>query len=209
MEERALIVFAKLPRPGMVKTRLGMAIGMEEAARVYETFAHHAFGVADKLLSEGARVYLFHSPEALEQEIRSWVGRDFVFASQVGTTLGERMLHAFELAFRGGASRAVIIGTDVPDLRRDIVARAFQLLDAVELVIGPSTDGGYYLLGMKPPLKELFDGIAWSTDGVLQQTISKAEALRLSYTLLEELMDIDTLEDYQTYLQRSQHVHQT
>jgi len=208
MEKRALIVFAKPPRPGMAKTRLGTAIGMEEAARVYETFARHAFGVADQLRSDGVRVYLFHSPEASEQEIRSWVDRDFVFAAQVGTTLGERMHHAFELAFRGGASRAVIIGTDVPDLRRDVVARAFYLLDEVEVVIGPSTDGGYYLLGMKPPLKDLFDGIAWSTEGVLQQTISKAKALGLSYTLLEQLMDIDTLEDYQAYLRRS-HLHRT
>lgn len=208
MEERALIVFAKLPRAGQVKTRLGMAIGMEEAVKVYEEFARHAFSLAESLASDGVKVYLFYVPDASEEQIRSWVGCDFVFAPQLGETLGERMRNAFDLVFRDGASSAVIIGTDVPELDAGIVARAFRTLDSHELVVGPSPDGGYYLLGMKPPVKDVFDGIVWSTEMVLRQTRERAEALRLSISTLEELMDVDTREDYRRYLERSRSVRQ-
>ncbi len=209
MEERALIVFAKLPRAGFVKTRLGKAIGMNEAMRVYEELARHAFGLAQGLASEGVRVYLFYSPDASEEEMRSWVQQDFVYVAQVGKTLGERMHTAFDRVFRDGASKAAIIGTDVPELKGDILARAFTMLDSHELVIGPSTDGGYYLLGMKPPVKNVFDGIAWSTENVLRETLERAETLRLSTALIENLMDVDTLEEYRVYLNRKSFDHQT
>ncbi len=209
MENRALIIFAKLPRAGLVKTRLGKEIGMNEAVRVYEECARRVFNVAESLASDGARVYLFYAPNAAENEVRSWVGSDFVFAPQVGETLGERMHHAFAHVFRDGISRAVIIGTDVPELERGVLSRAFDLLDSHDLVIGPSHDGGYYLLGMTPPVKEVFDGIAWSTEEVLGRTVAKAERHGLSYTLLEQLMDVDTLEDYRAYLERTRCIRQT
>lgn len=199
---QSLIIFAKLPRPGEVKTRLGNVLGMQEAAAVYEGLAQRTFSLGDQLLSHGLRVYLFYDPKATEQEMRSWIGHPFEFARQIGETLGERMQAAFERTFADGSERTVIIGTDIPDLTVDAVVRAFDLLSAQDVVLGPSIDGGYYLLGMNRPTKDLFEGIAWSTRSVYQETLDRIAAFNLSHAVLGELPDIDTEEDYKRYVER-------
>jgi glycosyltransferase A (GT-A) superfamily protein (DUF2064 family) len=101
-----------------------------------------------------------------------------------------------------GAGRSVIIGTDVPELEAATVIDAFDRLDSHDVVIGPSTDGGYYLLGMNRPTKEIFKGIKWSTDSVYRESIKRLDLLSLSYSVLPELADIDTKGDYARYLRR-------
>ena len=199
---QSLIIFAKLPRPGEVKTRLGHGLGMHEASAVYERLAQQTFSLGDQLLSQGLRVYLFYDPRATEQEMRSWIGHPFEFAQQVGETLGERMRAAFEKTFADGSGRTVIVGTDIPDLTVDVIVRAFNLLSAHNVVLGPSSDGGYYLLGMTRLVNELFEGLAWSTSAVYQETLDRIAALDLSHAVLGELADIDTEEDYKRYLER-------
>jgi uncharacterized protein len=198
----ALIIFAKLPRPGEVKTRLGNVVGMEEAASIYRVFAQHAFSLGEHLTAEGVEVYVFYDPLASEHDFRQWVGHRCSLVPQEGDSLGERMRHAFERTFRDGSSCSVIIGTDVPDLTADTVVRAFEFLATHDAVIGPSTDGGYYLLGMNAPSKDLFSGIAWSTASVFDQTLSRMDALALTYATVDELHDIDTVEDYRSYQRR-------
>ncbi len=202
MTHRSLIVFAKLPRAGEVKTRLGQSIGMKEAAEVYKRFAEHAFTLADELQSGGVSVYVFYAPGASAEEIRSWVGRPFTFIQQEGATLGERMKSAFERTIQDGFEQTVIIGTDVPELDAPVIHSAFQSLFSSDVILGPSTDGGYYLLGMKPPAKNMFEGIDWSTEYVFQQTIDKVKTLHLSFATLGELADVDTIEDYKSYVAR-------
>jgi len=198
----ALIIFAKLPRPGEVKTRLGSVVGMEEAASIYRGFAEHAFLLGDALAGSGVQVHVFYDPCASENDFRTWIGHAFSFAPQEGNTLGERMHRAFEATFAQGAARCIIIGTDVPDLEAATVLQAFELLSAHAVVIGPSTDGGYYLLGMNAPVKDLFGGITWSTSTVFDDTLKRLTKLSLSYSVLGELSDIDTVEDYRNYRRR-------
>jgi len=200
---RALIVFAKLPQAGEVKTRLGKEIGMEEACQVYEDFARHAFTIAEQLARERVTVYILYAPDADEAAIRKWVGHGFRYAAQEGESLGDRMRTAFRKAFADGASETVIIGTDVPELDADTVRTGFEKLKSCDVVIGPSTDGGYYLLGMRGRAYDLFSGIPWSTSAVLQETRSLSERLGLTTILLREMADIDTLEDYRLYLRRT------
>jgi uncharacterized protein len=202
MVEHALIIFARLPREGEVKTRLGRSLGMDVAARIYREFAEHAFSLGEQLATMGKRVYLFFDPLASEAEMRRWTGHAFVHLPQGGITLGDRMQNAFDETFRRGSTCSVIVGTDVPELDVTAIHHAYELLTVHEVVIGPSTDGGYYLLGMKAPTKDLFRGITYSTDGVFKQTLARAGELRLSVSLLDELADIDTKEDYELYLHR-------
>lgn len=199
---RALIVFAKLPRAGEVKTRLGREIGMEEACRVYEEFARHAFSIASVLQDEQITVYLRYASGAEESAVRAWVGHGFRYAAQEGASLGDRMRSAFRDAFADGAQEAIIIGTDVPELDADTVRAGFAKLRSCDVVIGPSGDGGYYLLGMKARPHDIFAGISWSTGSVLQETRSLLDRLGLTTGLLPALSDIDTFDDYRSYLQR-------
>jgi glycosyltransferase A (GT-A) superfamily protein (DUF2064 family) len=112
------------------------------------------------------------------------------------------MKNAFDQTFRDGAVHSIIIGTDVPELDAEMVLRSFEVFPKHDIVIGPSRDGGYYLLGMSTPTKRIFDGIAWSAQTVFQETVDRVNALELSYSCLPVLDDIDTMEDYQAYLQR-------
>ena len=201
--EDALIVFAKMPLPGAVKTRLGKTLGMEKAATLYKEFADHAFELARACAEDGIGVYVFYAPGTDAAEMARWVAlSSCMYAEQEGESLGERMQSAFQYTFHRGARRTVIIGTDVPELEMPVLRNALGLLVDHQVVIGPSTDGGYYLLGMQTPLKELFEGIVWSSNDVLQGTVERLKSLRLHYTLLSELADIDTESDYRAYLRR-------
>jgi rSAM/selenodomain-associated transferase 1 len=201
--EDALIVFAKMPLAGAVKTRLGKSLGMEKAATLYKEFAEHAFDLARACAADGIAVYVFYAPGTGAAEIARWVGlSSCMYAEQEGESLGDRMRSAFQYTFHRGARRTVIIGTDVPELELTVLRNAFGLLVDHQVVIGPSPDAGYYLLGMQTPLKELFWGIVWSSNDVLQRTVGRLESLRLQYILLPEVSDIDTESDYKAYLRR-------
>jgi uncharacterized protein len=202
MVEQALIIFARLPREGEVKTRLGRSLGMDVAAGIYREFAEHAFSLGKQLAATGRRVYLFFDPLAGEEEMQRWTCQTFLHLPQEGITLGERMQNAFDETFQRGSTCSVIVGTDVPELDVTAIRHAYDLLTDHEVVIGPSTDGGYYLLGMHAPTKDLFRGITYSTNGVFKQTLARAGELRLSVSLLDELADIDTKADYELYLRR-------
>jgi len=206
MSIQALIIFAKLPRAGDAKTRLGEVIGMQEAAEIYRHFAEHAFTLGKQLLEKESKVYVFYDPAASADEMRTWVGPLFHLIPQEGTTLGDRMHHAFEVTFAEGSERTVIIGTDVPELDLLTLEQAFNALSHQDAVIGPSSDGGYYLFGMNAPTKELFDGVAWSSEKVYHETIQRLRRLNLSFAQFDKLADIDTITDYKAYQDRMRNV---
>ncbi len=191
-EERLLLIFAKLPEPGRVKTRLAEGVGAAEAARIYRAMARR---IVDALrIGPWRAVLCFDPPDALPA-VAEWLGGNGLeFRAQGEGDLGERLEHAFREALRR-SRKAVVVGTDAPELDGEVVRTAFQALDAADLVVGPSLDGGYYLLGLRRWAPELFRDIPWSTSEVLRTTLRRAEELGLRIVLLDPLRDVDTVED--------------
>ena len=190
----ALIIFARYPEAGKVKTRLATSIGNEKAAELYKSWAEKIFfeSKRSKLITHR---YLFYSEPDDGGKMKTWTNNGFLLFPQKGPALGERMKQAFKKVLDDKMSGAIIVGTDSPDLTGDIIDKAVMQLEKYDIVIGPADDGGYYLLGMKRFHPELFDGIHWSTAYVLNQTVQKIEELGLSYHRLPVLMDIDTFDD--------------
>jgi len=186
-----LAVFLKRPRAGEVKTRLIPDLGAGAATALYramveETLRRTAPGEYERRL--------FFSPPGADAEIAGWLPGERC-TPQVGSSLGERMAQAFEKTFADGGGRTALIGTDLPWITRERIVAALTALGEHDLVLGPSVDGGYYLVGLREPHPDLFTGIAWSTPSVYAATLEKARELGLSSFALPEERDIDTLED--------------
>ena len=189
-----LIVFIKNPRPGRVKTRIARTAGDAEALRIYRFLLAKTRAAALALRAERL---LFYSdfPDRADE----WPETEFVKKVQTGRDLGERMEAAFREAFENGSGKAVIIGSDCPGLTGELLQAAFDRLETADFVLGPTPDGGYYLLGMKELETSLFREIEWSTDTVRARTLAKIAAAGKSFALLPELPDIDTEEDWLLY----------
>lgn len=200
MPAERLIVFVKRPRAGEVKTRLAGQVGAEEAAVLYRSMAEHVLRATTSADAAYDRV-VEYAPADGGDDVRRWLPAERCVAQAAGD-LGERMANALARAFAEGVSRAVLVGTDAPALGREHVAQAFAALRGADLVLGPACDGGYYLVGVAAPRPELFEGIAWSTPAVLEQTIERSRALGLRHRLLAELRDVDTLADVRAEWER-------
>lgn len=185
----ALIVFAKVPTPGTVKTRLTTLLSEIDAARLYEAFLRDALD-AYGTLGVAVRLYLGPSPDDLPTGL---VPDGVTLHQQRGEGLGQRMLHAFVETFVAGHERAVVIGTDHPTLPLAFVEQAFEELSApLATVIGPSDDGGYYLLGMNEVYSGLFEGMDYSHPEVFADTLQRAHATNASISILPTWYDVDT-----------------
>lgn len=184
---RALIIFARRPEAGKVKTRLSATIGNDKALAIYIRLLEHTRSIANKLSCE-KYVFLTH-----ERHDDFWNG--FNHELQHGDTLGDRMKHAFELLFNKSHEHIIIIGTDCPDISTEIVEEGFRQLGSNDIVIGPAEDGGYYLLGMNSYHASFFQDIHWSSEVVYNQTIGKIHANNLSYYTLPILADVDEEKD--------------
>lgn len=200
-QDRALRVFVKAPRPGEVKSRLAKRIGAERAARVYRALAEAEIAATEpRPVGDFERTLCF-APRDARGEIETWLpGRSL--EAQQGADLGGRMLHAFDRAFAEDTRRVALIGTDVPWVTRDHVLASFRALDDADVVLGPSSDGGYYLIALRRSQARLFEGIPWSTPEVLPRTLRRAADLGLRVRVLEELPDVDTFEDVQALWSR-------
>ncbi|MEW5929993.1 MAG: TIGR04282 family arsenosugar biosynthesis glycosyltransferase [Gemmatimonadota bacterium] len=188
----AVLVFVRAPEAGRVKTRLAADIGGGAALRVYVRLAEHAL---EQARAAGAEVRVHFTPADAGERVRAWLGPGAAYLPQADGDLGERMRAAFDAAFAAGFRRVVIIGSDLPGLSAGLLRRAFALLDAGEAVLGPARDGGYWLLGLRRPVPEVFRGIAWSTDGVLAATLERLRAAGIEPALLEVLSDVDEAGD--------------
>jgi hypothetical protein len=176
-----------------VKTRLAEALGPELAAEVYRVLADEEIRLTAPREGEYERVFLFAPAEA-RAAVQQWLPGQ-TLAPQRGADLGERMANAFEDAFRSGARRAVLIGSDVPSLSRDDVCEAFEAVEEHGVVVGPASDGGYYLVALDRPRPSLFRDVAWSTPSVFASSIQRAGALGLDVHVLRTLSDVDTIDD--------------
>lgn len=190
----AVGVFAKAPVPGRVKTRLARDIGREAAAAVYRRVGRQVVAAA---AASGYPTTVWYAPPAGRPAVEGWLAElgPLAFRPQTAGSLGTRLAHAFGRSFAAGNAAVVIIGTDAPGVDRHILAGAFRALRTYDLVLGPSLDGGYYLIGLAAPQPGLFRAIPWSTGKVLRATQTRALALGLSIRLLQPLRDVDRARD--------------
>ncbi len=189
----AVIVMARAPRPGEGKTRLRSVLPDDACLRLQEAFVRDALDVS---ISSGiGPVHLAFTPV----ESTAWVNREFganiVSFVQEGETLGDRMLGALRHVEAAGYAPLLMIGTDSPLLTPRHLRDAVRALQRSDLCLGPSDDGGYYLIGCHEPIETLLDDVAWGTDAVLKTTLLRGKEAGLRCELLDELYDVDTPED--------------
>lgn len=190
MSKDALIIFMKNPVKGMVKTRLAVDIGEDAALEVYHQLLARSRAITSTV---EAQRFLYYSDQIDDDE---WSTALFKKRVQRGSDLGERMSEATQRVFEeNGIEKLILIGSDCYELTEAHIQYAFDTLRHADLVIGPANDGGYYLLGLNANYANLFHDIPWSTEEVLKATLIRAEELKLSYVLLEELIDLDTFDD--------------
>lgn len=190
-----LIVFTRYPQPGRTKTRLIPALGPDGAARLHDELTRHAVTAVLGSTRRRHRRLVIRHDGGTRREMRAWLGRSFDYQPQSTGDLGTRLDQAATDAFKNGASSVVMMGSDCPGLNSAVVDDAFSALERRPLVLGPATDGGYYLIGMRAPQPELFRGIAWGTPKVLRETLAAAKRTGLDARLLPELADVDEPSD--------------
>lgn len=188
---KRLAVFARRPEPGRVKTRLSPALPSNLALELYRGLLSDAFLVAAAASADDRAVYW----DGARTGAADTISAGFRAAEQTGGDLGARLERAFDDLLQARGDRAVIMGADCPEMTAQAVDAAFDSLSATDLVLGPTRDGGYYLVGLRRRAPEIFRGIPWSTAGVLQQTLDRARAARIGWSLLETLDDLDTPAD--------------
>ncbi|MDK9706050.1 MAG: TIGR04282 family arsenosugar biosynthesis glycosyltransferase [Desulforhopalus sp.] len=194
-----LLLFTRYPDPGHTKTRLIPELGAAGAARLQKLLTERVVGQARTLNEKGGIASIVHYSGGSRDKMAAWLG-PMSYETQAEGDLGLRMQTAFASAFAGGAKRAVLIGSDIPDLTAALLAEAFTALRSAEVVIGPSRDGGYYLIGMQAEAAHrlyplLFNEMIWSTAEVFTKTIRRLASAAISPTVLATLRDIDTPED--------------
>jgi len=195
-------VFAKYWEPGKVKTRLARDTNHEFAASVYRQFIQATLETAAGIAQ---RSVLAFTPTDQYAEFAQCLPADWTMVAQATGDLGERMHAYFADAHAHQIEKVVLIGSDSPHLPAVLLRQAFEQLDEHQCVIGPARDGGYYLIGARNIVPPVFDDIDWSTDNVLQQTVTKLQQADISYSLLPPSFDIDTIDDFRELQQHLQH----
>lgn len=185
---RVLIIFAKEPQSGMVKTRLKSCFTDEGLVQLYKAFVKDTLSIT-RQVSCRKKVLAFSSSSA-PRYLKN-ISRGFELVRQNGKDLGTRMHNAFVYAQENKSKNTVIMGTDSPTLPAGFVKEAFKKLDEHDLVLGPCFDGGYYLIGMKEPCLDLFKDVRWSSSSVLDKTLCNAKRLGKTTALLAEWYDVD------------------
>jgi rSAM/selenodomain-associated transferase 1 len=195
-------MFVKSPERGLVKSRLAVSLGEEVALDLYKCFVGDLLGMFKRC---GYSLNIFFYPPEARQGIVQWLGDKHILFPQMGDNLGERMKNAFQAVFSQGLSAAILIGSDSPDLPREVIDEALTSLKNHESVLGPSYDGGYYLIGLRADTfsPKVFDGIPWSTPDVFKQTLSTLKEANLRVNILPKWRDIDTYDDLRTLFSTS------
>lgn len=191
-QQELCLIFSRYPEPGLTKTRLIPALGGKGAAELQRW-------MTEKVVAEAGRLAAGRSGLSLElaisggdeRQVVAWLGSQLPCREQVGNDLGARLAFAFDQAFARGFQRVVVVGGDCPELTSDILSRAFDRLRHEEMVLGPAADGGYYLMGLRRAVPQLFQGITWGSDQVLRQTVRAARQADMEPSLLPRLIDVD------------------
>jgi len=190
-----LIIFSRFPEPGKSKTRIIPALGALGAARLHEEMTRHTLRTASELARNYPVQVEVHFAGGNVELMRQVFGHELSYHSQVEGDLGQKMQAALATAMGQGADRAIVIGSDCPNLTPGILRQAFDALKSCELVLGPAQDGGYYLIGCRRVFPQLFTNIPWGTQQVFACTLMAVQSLGLNPHVLETLPDVDRPED--------------
>jgi rSAM/selenodomain-associated transferase 1 len=197
-----LLVFIRAPEAGRVKTRLSKRLSQDMVLELYKRF------VLDVLRALGRCQYpikVYYYPPGADSMMREWLGRGYTYHVQQGNDLGERMAAAFRSVFSEGFKQALLVGTDLPDLPERVIHDGFDALYTHNSVVGPTFDGGYYLIGFNADSyrQEIFEDVTWGTGEVFEQTLSRLRSHGHRYHLLMRWHDIDEYEDLTAFVQRN------
>ena len=198
MTRERLLIFLKAPRLGFVKTRLAAQLGPVGALHAYRTLVELLL----HRLAELPAAELRFTPDDASAEIQAWLHPGWTAAPQGDGDLGQRLIAAFDSAFASEAERVVVIGSDCPDVSLCDLESAWSALRANDVVIGPATDGGYWLIGLRRRAPELFTEMPWSTNRVFAETCDRCQRLNLRLQLLRELTDVDEPADWEAFRAR-------
>ncbi len=190
-----VLVFTRIPQVARVKTRLIPALGAEGAAEVHARMMQHAIRQAKVVAAWRDAMFEIRFTNGHESSMRRWLTEDVPLKPQIEGDLGDRLRCAIEEAFRDGLQRVIAIGTDCPELDAARMSVALDALHRRDVVLGPALDGGYYLIGVRRHVPELFHGIDWGTDKVAEQTRERIDAAGLTLTELQPLGDVDEPDD--------------
>lgn len=194
-KSNALVIFVKNARRGHVKTRLASSLGEDKALSIYLALCERVRNVC---LGFSGKCYVYYS-EYIPSEPDVWEDDFFIKRKQYPVAdLGLRMQAAFNELLPVHSS-VRLIGTDIPHLSNDLLEESILLLKNTDVILGPSDDGGYYLIGMKKPNDFLFNNMTWSIDTVLSETIQRISRNTATYHLLKTLPDIDTADDWEKH----------
>lgn len=190
--KKLLIVFVKNPIVGRVKSRLARTIGYKNAYEIYNDLVKKTHDIVSRISYPKSVAY-----SSYIDKDDLWESHLFGKTIQRGNDIGQRMFNAFNDAFKKGFDNIVVIGSDIIDLNTEIINESFKQLQQADVVIGPARDGGYYLIGLTNPIKEIFENKQWSTNKVFVQTLKDCFNLDLKTSFVTELSDLDRIEDFQ------------
>lgn len=202
LNDSCVLFFIKYPIKGQVKTRLSAELGTAVTVELYRNFILDTLSALQHL---NVPFKICYHPDSAKEKIIEWLGRQYSYMPQSGENLGERMKNAFLHAFGDNFRRVIIIGSDSPDLPVNFLVQAIHALESHNAVIGPSRDGGYYLIGFPQShfLQEAFENISWGGDTVFRQTVDILNRHLCSIYILPQWYDVDTLADLNGLMVRS------
>ncbi|UCF07870.1 MAG: TIGR04282 family arsenosugar biosynthesis glycosyltransferase [Thermoplasmata archaeon] len=189
----AIVIMARKPEPGFVKTRLVPPLSPEEASRLYHCFLTDKVEQVQEI--KEASHFIAFIPDSSRPFFEDLVPSDFRLLSQRGEDLGERLANVSDTLFDEGYERIAIIDSDSPNLPTHCITDGLEALGSADVALGPCQDGGYYLIGLSSKLPQIFEGIPWSTPSVVEATVNKAREHGKTITLLPQWYDVDTYED--------------
>jgi uncharacterized protein len=189
-----LVILTRYPVPGITKTRLIKDIGDYGAADVHRKLTENIINQIRELQAGRELSCEVCYTGGNKEEMEGWLGNDLYYTEQVRGDLGARMYSAITGAINAGSRKVALIGTDIPEPISGYIEKAFSALDEKDIILGPTIDGGYWLIGMKSPYN-IFDEITWGTETVLSQTVERIKQQGLTVFLLPEINDIDTVGD--------------
>lgn len=192
--KKALIIFSRLPIGRETKTRLTPVLNENQREELHVFMWRKIFSEVMKLI-DCLDVFLFWTGTGNIKDYMNFIPPQFHLAEQNGANLGARMSNAVKKVLGSGYESALVIGSDIPELKAENLTRAFDTLKSCDVVLGPSEDGGYWLIGMKEFIPEAFNLSSWGNAGVLERTIEQLRTLGFTHEFADTLQDIDTPED--------------
>lgn len=198
-----VLFFIKYPKKGQVKSRLSAEFDETLTVELYKKFVYDLLTMLDKT---NVTIVICYNPKDALDKFTMWLGSHYHYLPQKGENLGQRMKNSFIDVFVNNFERAIIIGSDSPDLPSNYINDAFSSLKTHDVVIGPCLDGGYYLIGFSQNsfLSRAFEGIHWSTESVFSETMNMLNNEGLKIHILPKWSDVDTLSDLRELFKRNQ-----